>query len=49
MGLGDSPLLKTIMQSFGMLIKFLDNAYKEGWLMYLIVGMVVFLAWVLFF
>ncbi len=41
--------LKIVMDSFGEVIKFFDNAYKENWLIYLIVGMIILVVIVVFF
>lgn len=34
---------------FGEVIKFLDDAYKQGYLLYLIVGLIVLAVFVIFF
>ena len=40
MNIGDSPIVKIIAGFFNQIVKFLDNAYNEGWLLYLIVGLI---------
>lgn len=42
-------ILDIIGKQFGMVIKFLDNAYRENWLIYLAIGLVGFLVYVIFF
>lgn len=42
-------ILDIIGKNFSMLVKFLDNAYKEKWLLYLSLGLVGFLIYVIFF
>lgn len=39
MNIGDSPIVKIISGFFNQLVKFLDNAYNQGWLLYLIFGL----------
>ena len=34
---------------FGQVIKFFDDAYKEGYLLYLVVGMIVLVVFLIFF
>ena len=34
---------------FGQVIKFFDDAYREGYLIYLIVGMIILVIFVVFF
>lgn len=34
---------------FGQVIKFFDNAYREGWLTYLIVGLIILVVFIIFF
>ncbi len=41
MNIGDSPIVKIVLGLFNEVIKFFDKAYEEGWLLYLIVGMIV--------
>lgn len=36
----ESPLAKIIKFNVNLIIKFFDNAYKDGYLMYLIVGLI---------
>ncbi len=40
---------KIITDTFGILIKFLDNAYKEGWLLYLVGGLIILAVFIIFF
>ncbi len=49
MGLGDSPILKIISGQFNIVTKFFDTAYKAGWLLYLIVGLIGLLLYIVFF
>ena len=41
--------MKIFTDQFGLIIKFFDNAYKQGWLLYLIGGMIIFVIFVIFF
>lgn len=41
--------LKILGDTFGQLIKFLDEAYREGWLLYLIAGIIILVVFVVFF
>lgn len=42
-------ILSIITGIFGQLIKFIDDMYKEGYLTYLIVGIIIFVIYVIFF
>ena len=42
-------VLGIVGDSFGQVIKFFDMAYKEGWLLYLIIGMIILVIFVIFF
>lgn len=41
--------LKVVGDSFGIVIKFFDNAYKEGWLLYLVAGLIILMVYIMFF
>lgn len=49
MDISGSPLAKFFGGLFGQLVKFLDTAYKEQWLIYLIVGIIIIGILLLFF
>lgn len=49
MAISDSPIVKYFTDAIGMVVKFFDNAYKQGWLVYLIIGLVIFMVYVMFF
>ena len=41
--------LRIVTDTFGQLVKFIDDMYKQGYLLYLIVGMIVIVIYVIFF
>ncbi len=49
MSIGDSPILKIIAAQFSIVSKFFDMAYRQGWLMYLIIGLVALVVYIIFF
>lgn len=49
MNIGDSPIVKIVGGLFGQLVKFLDTAYREGWLLYLIIGLILLAMIIIFF
>ena len=42
MGLSDSPIMKIISINIKLVIGFFDMAYKNYWLFYLILGLIMF-------
>lgn len=49
MNIRDSPIIKIISAQVNLVVKFFDNAYKQGWLLYLIFGLIGFAILVIFF
>ena len=42
-------LLGIVSAQFNIVVKFFDMAYREGWLLYLIVGLIVGFVYIVFF
>ncbi len=49
MNIGDSPIIKIVAGFVSQVIKFFDNAYEEGWLLYLVIGLVALLLIIILF
>ena len=49
MNIGDSPIVKIIASFFNQIVKFFDTAYQEGWLLYLIVGLIALVVIIVMF
>lgn len=49
MNIGDSPIVKIIGAQFKIVSGFFDMAYRQGWLMYLILGLIIGAVYLMFF
>ncbi len=49
MAIGDSPIIKIIAVQFKVVSSFFDMAYRQGWLMYLILILIIGFIWIVFF
>ncbi len=49
MGLDDSPIFKIISAQFKLIDKFFEMCYKNNWLMYLVIILIIGAIWIMFF